>query len=328
MAANPLSVLDNIKLSNGPDGLRTYYWELYRYNRRKALELLNNSNLKFGTLYILKSQLSESAYRSELNTQNRKTLDLVDELSGDITNHTEMRIRAAAEDKADTLRWIVRTGYTEEGLGDDYGRLLERSAALLTVSFRDSSILPELSELIFSRYKKGALIHDLVWAFFEARNPESLLFIAQKLNSTDKQDVELARKLLYFVPDIRNNDGTAVSVLYGRVLNWLSDNRPYLYYTGESMNLCSTPIYYAISWPSRYFCHPVSVDTGEPLLPFTPEEKDMFQHFSTLPEIQQHQLADFSFMLYRKNIYQWYTWIRLPVAEQLSLATQMIGGLT
>ena len=327
MPADSLSLLDNVRLSNGSDGLKNYYHDLLQKDREKALEMINDQKLRFGTLFLLRSELLKTTSPDELNSLYIRALKITEELTGKRTARKEKTMRDRNEDTASVLRWMIRTGYHEDHLGKDYDQLMEHSAALLTISFGDTAVLPEIAEMIFARHKNGKLIHEVVWAFFEARCPESLTLIAQRLTSADKREVALAKRLLCFVPAISEYSGISGSNLYIRVLQWLQENRLFLYYTGESLHLCSLPRHYAVSWAAKYLCRPVSTTTGEPLLPLNDFEKELVLHFRELPEQLQQQLADFSHMLYRRNVYQWNTWMQLSLQAQADMAMHRMGGL-
>ncbi len=327
MSASQLSLLDNIRFSNGSEGLKNYYHCLLQNNREVSLEMINDHKLQFVTLYLLRHELSKANVAEAINPLYRKSLEIVAELTGKKTAKTEKTIRSGQEDTASALRWMIRTGYFYNDTDKDYDQLMELSSLMLTRSFRDTAVLPEIAEMIFARQRGGKLIHELVWAFFEARSPESLLLIARRLYSPDSSEISLSKRLLCFVPVIRKWPDISGIALYSGVLSWLQNNRAYLYYTGESLHLSSSPIYYAVSWAAKYLCRPVSVDTGEPLIALNELENALSSRFGELPERLQQQLADFSYMLYRKNIYQWNTWIRFPIDVQTSLATQIMGGL-
>ncbi|MGI6227216.1 MAG: hypothetical protein ACOYJ1_13280 [Peptococcales bacterium] len=364
MDAGKLGLLDNLRFSNGPEGLKNYFRELLRVDRDSALSVINDNDTRFGTLYLLKSELPEKLVQNDLNPLYRKALDLAGSLTGKVSPKIEGRIRKSGEDTAFTLRWIIRTGLPEDGLGNRYEQLMERAAALLVKSFGDTSVLPELVEMIFERNRRGALLRELVWAFFEARCPESLRLVAKRLESMDKRDVELAKKLLCFIPGISDNaptgatgimtadaagsmkgnmernmaketarnismnagDGLTGAGLHTIALNWLEENQQFLYYTGESMHLCSMPQHYRVSWSAKYMCRSVSVDNGQPLLEYQPAEIEILSRFENLPETLQKQLADYSHIFYKRNISQWNAWIRLPVKEQAAAASLGMEG--
>ena len=324
MPDSPQSLLDNIRLSNSTEGLKSYYYDLLQKDKEKALETINDINLQFGTLFSLRSELTKTAAAGKLNPIYHKALEIVEMLVSGKTLQAQKVMRSSWNDSLYALRWMIKTGYAEKESGidlEDYEVLMEKSAALLTKDFRDTSALPEIAEMIFERNRSGRLIHELVWAFFEARSPDSLLLIAQRLVSDDTRDVELSQRLLCFIPGVKEGTGNSGLILYKRVLNWLEENKPFLYYTGESLHLCNLPMHYAISLAARYLCCPVSVDGGHPLLAFNEAEKERSSHFQELQEPQQQQLADFSHMLYRKNVYQWNTWMQLPLDRQISLVS-------
>ncbi len=328
-----LSLLDNVRLSNGSRELKNYYRGQFQIDRHKAIEMLNDQNLHFGTLYLLKSELDEKTIKSNLDPIYRKALEIADLLSVQMQKRSEWspgklerKLRSTDDDTISALRWIVGTGNPEDGSDSKYELLMERSAALLIKSHGDKTQLPELAEMIFARNRRRALIHELVWVFFEARSPDSLMLLAQRLNSRNSRDAALAKKLLSFIPGIANESVHTGLSPYSCVSAWLGENRPFLCYTGENLHVSNNPMPYSVSAPAKYLCHPVSIVTGEPLMPFLPSENIKLAAFQKLPEKLQQQLAAFSWMLYKRNIYQWNSWIRLSVNEQSALASQMTGG--
>ena len=341
MSSKSIGLLDNVRINNGPNGLKNYVQNLLQRNREKAFELINDTNLQFRTLYLLRNLIQNANAESALNPLYLRALEMAAELTGTsgLTGQNaakaEKSFRHRNEDAVPVLQWMIKTGavdhfrdgFIDEAPDKEYDCLMERAAALLTKSFRDTSVLPELAEMIFAQYRNGKLIHELVWAFFEARNPESLLLIAQHLHSPDRKDIELAERLLCFIPEIEKWPGSAGITAYNRVLYWLRENRPFIYYTGESLHLCNSPRHYAVSLPAKYLCRPVSVDTGEPLSPFNELEAKLLLQFGEHPEQIQQKLADFSLILYRRNIYQWNAWIQLPLNRQIGFAEQMNGGM-
>ncbi len=347
MAFIQASLLDNIRISNGPDSLRSYFYELYHTNREKLLELLNDHNLQFSSLYILKQDIRQNSLLEKLPSLYVAALEIAEELSDNIgtlrtSNITgklprwqgvspqamtaagiEKRMRLDIQAILPSLEWIVGTGWGNELNTSVYELLMERCTALLLKSFRAGALLPAVAGQIFERNRHGKLIHNLVWAFFEARDPDSLYLLVQRLGSTDIRDITLAKKLLCFIPGLENTTGTAA---YYKAMRWLSENRPFLYYTGESMQMCSRPVHYSVSLEARYLCRPVSADSGKPLSALQDNEMRLLADFRDLPETVQQLLADFSCMLYKRNIYQWDSWIRLPVVRQAEAVSDMTGG--
>lgn len=335
MNDRPLSLLDNVRLSNKVQELKNYFREQLQINHEKAMEMINDQNLHFSTLYLLKSELTEKTTQRELDPIYRKALDIADLLSmkilgkpSGIFGKLEKKLRSMDKESISALRWIVGTGGPEDGLGSKYEQLIERSAAFLIKSIGDTTQLPALVEMIFARNRRKALIHELVWAFFEARSPDSLKLLAQQLNSHDRRDAELASRLLCFIPGIADNSVHTRLSPYSRASGWLDENTPFLCYTGENLHMSNKPMSYNVSLTAKYLCHPISIDTGEPLMRFLPSENRKLSELEKLPEKLQERLADFSWMLYRRNIYQWNTWIRLSINEQSALASQMTGGYT
>jgi len=333
MNDGPISLLDNIRISNGEQELRNFFRRQYEIDYVAASEMINDKDLHFSTLFVLKDDLPRKIIEKELNPTYRKALFLAGLLSSkyngrqkDIPRVIEKRLRSKKDDYISSLRWIVGTGGPEDNLGSKYEQIIERAAALLVKSFGDTTQLPALAELIFARYRRKALIHELVWAFFEACSPDSLKLLASRLNSSDVRDAQLAKRLLSFIPGIADNSLNTRLSPFSTVSGWIDENRPFLCYTGENLHQSNTPMPYSVSLSAKYMCHPVSIHTGKPLMRYLPGENKKLAVFEKLSEERQQQLAAFSWLLYRRNIYQWNEWIRLPVDEQIALASQMTEG--
>lgn len=308
-------------------GAGSYYSDLLKRDKSKALDMINSRQLSFGTLFAIRHELSHYAVRQELDEKYQKALKITADLTGDKARRLKSNFRSEDVDTASTLRWMLETGGLEDDLGRDYDRLMEFTAALLTKTFRDISVLPQIAEMIFSRHRKGKYIHDLVWAFFESRSVEGILYIAKWLNSYYIKDRELANKLLGFIPTLCPGNAPDPHA-YTRVLIWLQENKPFTYYTGESLHQSSSPIHLTVSRTAKYLCRPISVDKAEPLFPYNDLERKLASDFNNLSDGQQQLLADFSYMLYRRNIYQWNTFLHHGLNEQLELASRLRGGLT
>lgn len=329
MSTIQMSLLDNVRFSNGPEYLTNYFSDLLQTNRSKALELINDQDIRFSTLYLLKPLIKQRAVR--LNPLYSKALEITDALSGklsrEVSQKAEREMRSSRDNFAPALKWIVSTARPEDGMGSKYEQLIERCAAILVRSLGDKDTLPELADMIFARNRRGALIHELAWIFFEARSPESLVLLVQRLKSPNSMDVELAKSLLHFIPGISSNTLHTGSTLLRSALYWLQENKPFLYYTGESLHLCNKPLHYSVSQSARYLCRPVSPDSGKPLMRLSDTEEKALAIFERLPHNKQCQLADFSWQLHRRNLYQWRTWIGLPIDEQADLASRWMGGV-
>lgn len=211
------------------------------------------------------------------------------------------------------------------GLDKDYDKTFDKIAAILICNYKDKSILPAVANAIFLRHRKGLFTHNLIWAFFEAKDPSSLSLIGNKLQSSNLKDVELAEELLSFIPEISNYRNTDNLNKYLHFTNWIEDNGLFLKYTGESFQLTTTPCPYTIIYPAKYICKKVSVDTGNPITPLTRYELRLLDEFNKLNDDFQKLLSSFSHAVYRQNLYFWSTWIHSPIKSQIRSAR--MGGI-
>jgi hypothetical protein len=322
----PSGFLEQTRLAGGMDGAKKLFRELAELDRQKAVQLVNDESLQFGTLFALRQEIGVSGLSHLLSPQKKSALEIANVLrtSGKIEKNSRSAICHDPSSQA-VLRWILTSGCRDDGMSSDYERILELSAILLTRRFKDTSLLPLLVDMAFLRHRKGHLYYDLAWAFLEARQPGSLPLVARYLHSSDPSDVELACRLLSFVPCIdehRNGDGIR---LYSCTLQWLQENIPFLRHTGSAFQQTSHPKAYAVSLEAKYLCRTVSADTGKPVQAWTEDEQELLYRFGKMKPEVRNLLADYSYRLYCSNFNCWKLWLDCPVTEQKRLAEMKPG---
>jgi len=319
--------LDRIRLDKGNDGLLEHFTRLARKDAGKAMEHLNSGSVSFCTLYLLSRHIRALGLHARLNDENKLTLELSRSISQKRAKVSDLLTRNSDNSIHSAIKWIFESGCRDDGLDNKYDEIIELSALVLVRTFRDTSILNQISDLIFTRNRNGLFIHHLIWAFFEARVPYSLVLLANHLCSPVLSDTALALKLLRFIPCLSDSNAENAKQQYHNVLYWIEGNLPFLYYTGESFHQAIHPRPYAISLSARYLCSPVSIENGEPLRALDESEKAFLTCFEMLDASAKQLLSDFSYYLYRRNYSQWSMWIRYPITEQIR-ASRMAVGLT
>jgi len=225
------------------------------------------------------------------------------------------------------LKWILHSKDSIDIPENQLDEVLDKAAILLSIVYRDKESLPKIADLIFKRHRKGCFNHDLIWAFFEAKDISSLHLIANRLLSSNQEDVLLARKLLSFIPEINNNTALNNKQLYKCFVNWFEENSLFLHYTGESYNMTSTPIPYEVILKAKYLCKPVSVETGQIIQKITNREYMLLQEFDKLDHYTQSLLAWFSYKIHHMNRNWWNIWLTYPISHQIMYANAAIGGI-
>jgi hypothetical protein len=236
--------LDDFRFRNGIPHMKKTFHEIANTDVEKAVRLVNDANIRFPSLFILQPEIIKRDLGSRLNSRNMFSLDF----SNQILNGALSSPYKPDKEHYPHLKWIFETGYDTEDVNDQYDEIMDKVAILLAKVYKDKSCLKKIERLIFSRYRKGYYIYDLVWAFFECCSPGDLLLIANRLRSPHPRDVELARQLLNFVPCVGNANGDESRMMqYRCAAKWLQHNRKYLYYTGESNQQKSNPSRFAVS---------------------------------------------------------------------------------
>ena len=320
--------LDIIRLDKGPDVLKAFFNELSKKNYKEAISILNEENLHFCSLYILKSEVKALNLSDYLNLRNKIAIGVIDEILEGNKSMQSMECSSSEyiQTVCSVLKWILVSGFIDDGFEDDYDRVLDISSVLLVKVYGDRTVLPILADAIFERNRKGYLYNDLVWAFFESRYPYGLILIASRLLSKQPEDVRLAQKLLSFIPGIDIKRTTANERQYITALHWLEKNSPFLYFTGESFQQSLSPRPYRIVLEAKYLCKAVSIDTGKTIEPLSGNDHKLLKEFSELDNDAKIMLSNYSLMLHNNNINRWNAWIHRSTTEQVEIAGMWMGG--
>jgi len=320
-----INFLDRVRLTYGIEKLKGLFNNLLENDFEKAVNLINDTSLHFCSLFVLRPQIKKLAH---LCTRNKEVLGFIKSLQTKKARSAKGSLFDYEQMDYSNLKWIINTGYFDDGLNNEFDEILDVTAILLVKVYKDNSIPEILAEMIFNRHRKGRYFFDLAWAFFEANDPMNILIISNRLRLNNLKDVELARKLLSFIPckdeRIKNNR----FMLYQYYYNWLQENYPFLYCTGESFQQTHNPIVYDVSLQAKYLCKSLSDKRNSTLRDLTEDKDILLEKFDKLGEDMQILLSNFSYLLYRKNIYWWNTWIHYPILEQIKIARTMIGGIS
>lgn len=326
--SNNVSSLDKIRLGSGANALKAHFHNLLENDEGKAVNSINEKNLFFPSLYLLQAEINKYGLQDSLTPQNQHALNIV---NGILTNNLALSENLAEEQKQltnSTLKWMFETGWPDDGLNDQFDEIMDVTAILLIKIFKTTSNLKILLDMIFNRYRRGALIHDLVWAYFEARSPESLTLIADRLRSNNWKDIELSKKLLNFIPGLDGNTNREPGSQHSAAVSWIKENQPYLYFTGESMQQSMDPRPYAVSMESKYLNKNLSNNRSSLPGPLLEDESAIIDRFNALDDADRLLLADCSYKLRRRNMRQWNAWIRYPLDRQITMAKAIMGGLS
>jgi len=322
---NSLNTLDNMRLSEGNKGLLNYFHKLLVRDTSKAVTLINQNSLSFPSLFILSPHIRNPYFFRYLNTRNKDALTLIKALKSKNFSRFNKIKQSISNSTSDLLKWILETGKNEDLSRGEYIEILDSCALILIREYKDNSILPTLKEIIYNRYKQGMFIHDMVWAFFECRDPNCILMLANNLNSEDGKDVELTKKLLKFIPVVRNNSLPS-EILYKNVSYWFKENYPFIYYTGECFQQMPNPSPFEVSLDAKYLFKKVS-NNGSIESTLTQNELRLMNIFDTLGVDSKILLSSYSSMLHKQNLYLWNSWIHLPIGEQLRISSSKLGGI-
>lgn len=338
---NSTNILDNIRHQKGNRALKDYVLEEIRKDKAGILKLLNDEDLQFASLFILVPEIKKLGLADELNGRNQNALDIIDRIalkkSLQTKAYDDFLINASDKNgpvkscphrkqvSYPALKWIIITGFQDDGLCDQYDQIVDTAAIYLVTKYKENTILPILVELCFKRYKNDEYYSDLVWAFFESREINCLYMIAQKFLSRQKEDVAFANKLLRFIPGISQYSLNGIRC-YAAFKKWFTENSPFLYYTGENFQQTCHPAPFEVDREAKYLCKSISTRKGKPLKPYSQNELALLDRFHQLSAETKKLISDFSYIMNRQNFYWWNQWIQSPIDQQIKTAVTMSGG--
>lgn len=314
--------LERVRRTRGADALRAYFEKIVRQDKEEAAALLNHEGIKFTTLYLLIPQLDAYGIFPGLSERNRAAVTLCAVTLAHCPVPPEYRSAYldGSELNHAVCGWIFRTGAPDDGLDDEFDRMLDVAAARLIRVYRDSSIHPELTRLIFRRNRQGKYIHDLVWALLSSGEPALLTVVAEYLRSEDKSDAALASKLLRNIPDETEEIHNAERPPYSQYRGWLRENMPYLYCTGETFHQTSEPSPFKVDVRAKYLCSTAELPHQRALEAFSEQNGGRLESFGGLSKADQTLLAGYSNRLHSRDIARWKKFMQVTVEEQMAQA--------
>lgn len=308
--------LNDVFRTHGIEEVKKIWKKWYRADPVHAVKQLNEPDLVFPVLYSLKSDLHKDD--QQLSLKNRLALYHIESIINGEPFHFPMNADFFEQHHhgIHCLRWIVSTGATEK-VDEHYTAVVDGACLHLLHHFNEDC-LGEIVDIIFHRHRAGEERHYLLSAFYDANEPQSLLYVARYLYSNAPEDVVLAKKILGFIPGVKEaRDGRESAET---VAHWLESNLPYLIHTGENNDSFPHPIPYAVHTPAKYLGVPIDRRTGTPYRGMTSVERERWEQFIRLPHALQVRLAAHSERLRRWQRQKWREWMRQPLQEQIRLS--------
>jgi hypothetical protein len=291
-----------------------------------SLDILNSDNISFPKLFELSKQMNKSTITKNLNLKSKIALEFSEDvlskeksfiLKGDLNNNDNKIKRAA-------LKWILETGAVNDGKSNEYDEVIDKAAIILSVMFKDTSILPIMKEIIFKRNKGKMLIHDLLWGYFSSNEIQTLELIATKLKSDDAEDIKFAFDLLQLQRRFNMSYDMFPQTMYAKFINWYKKNEDYIYFTGESFQEKPNPSYYSINIEAKYLCKKVLRENGTILNITCDQELELVNNLKKADKITKKFISNYSNELHRKDIISWKDWFNCSFRMQLQIA--LSGG--
>lgn len=317
---NPLNQLDSVRQARGTNNLTAYFRDIATENRHGALRLLNEDSLLFASLFTLRNDINELGLRRYLNSRNYNSLLFTDYVLAGKSTKAIIHNSLNKNKILSFLGWMVESGREEIEQGFD--DVIDAAAITLLKRYKVVAVIPIVTDAIFERNRRDAYTYDLIWALFESSNPEALIRISERMSSENEKDVELAQRLLRFIPSEENTNFRESSKA-----DWIKENYNFLYYTGETQHQSCNPQPFTVSPEAKYICKPISHERGTFPEPLSWKEYKALTHFSALDDHTKDLLSDFSSKLGRSDPGKWVQWLESPISEQIIEVARSRGGI-
>ncbi|MEL4106834.1 hypothetical protein AAFA46_08375 [Oscillospiraceae bacterium WX1] len=327
MRTHNFNYLNKAYQTGGPHLLRRVFNDTVRHDKQEALNQLDDDSLLFPVFFLLLRDVAAHDMSGDLNGRNAIAYGLCADKIKNLPG-PRMAPDAADEDAlALTLRWILETGKNEPTdpiLRNEFDAVIDYAAALLIIKFDDKTALPLVADLIFRRNRQGLLIHDLVWSFFQTLDTATLLHIADNLLSSNPKDAALAQKLLHVEAADPGEDKRA---LHRRVTDWIRENGPYLYLTGEHLQQITNPVHLRCDREAKYLNKEISPRYRAPLEPLSTAERACLSRYREANDDEQQILTDYSYQLRGRDTRLWDVWLQKETAEQVIAAGERMEAI-
>lgn len=324
-----ISTLDSIKNQKGINNLKEFFIQSLTEDEDRAISLINDEESSYSSLFILKDTIKDRNIEHKISKRKRIALILTKEILNGERNFSIINESSFSHVHSlhSTLKWIVESGYLDDGFDNDYDEVLDKASIVLLNVYYDKTIIPTILEMIFKRHINELFIHDLVWAYFQSYDKDSLKLIANRLLSNNESEVDLANKLLNFIPKVDETNTSNNEKQYLYAINWLNENNPYLYSTGESYQQKSNPVFYRLNIDAKYICKYIDVTTGKFIEPLSTDENELLKEFSTLEYPIKSLLSNYSSKLHNESLSLWKAWLSYPLNRKIKTAYRMGGGV-
>ena len=280
--------------------------------------------LGFNDMFLLRKNLDDKKIASSLDDKNKIAIDIMRDIldeykTRDLDNFSVLNY---IEETNSVMRWMLNSAVTSKDMGSEYCEVIDIVSIFLIKVYRDYEMLPVIADLIFERNKNHLYIHEIVWAFFQGYDVESLKYICDRLSSNDETTKKLACSLLSFIPNI-DEYANGNKDFYAK--KWIENNRDYIFFTDDSKHTRKEPVYCNVNLEGKYLGEKVDRKTGKIISKLKNDEKQKLKEFNSLDEDSKGALASYSFKLKKLNLDGWIKWIDYPINEQTSIAKRGIG---
>lgn len=279
--------------------------------------------LDFNKMFSLRNNLDDNNIQNNLDDKNKIAIEIMDDvLKQDMrAGADEFSILNYIEETNSVMRWMLNSALYAKDMGNEYCEVIDIVAIFLIKVYRDYEMLPVVAELIFQRNRNDLYAHELIWAFFQSYDVDSLKFICDRLSSNDKKSKELACALLSFIPNINEYANNNKS-FYAK--KWIDNNKDYIFFTDDSKHARSNPVYCKLNLDGKYLGEIVNKKTGKIISDLENDDKKRLKEFKKLDENEKIILSSYSFKLKKLNLDKWLKWINYSINDQIAIAK---GGI-
>lgn len=315
------ALLERVHQEKGEQACRALFQEECRTNPSRASAMLNAQGLGFPTVHLLLPLVRQNAGRLRLSGRSQMLLRLTRQLA---QQGKSPLLSGRNSSVKNLLIWAVETGWRHEG-DAAYDELMDRFLCVLLLTYREQRVQKVAVDLLFARERQGKNMHALCWACFGVHRPEMLRLVAEHIRGEDLQEQLLADSLLHTQRVCRDCENDRLQ-RHKQYIRWLEENDAYLYFTGESMQLCGDPIPCKVDLERKFLCVKPGGYESLRLTRMPVQHRTWLEGFRHRCREDRELLSACSQRLRKKDLSVWQAWMALDMEEKLSAAKQETEG--
>ena len=143
---NSTMSLEKIKENYGSDKLLSQFKNILMKNKKYAINLLNDKDLSFSTLFLLFPIIRQYKLLAYLSMRNKFAYNFCNQI---LEKKKASYKTGDSKTLINVLEWIVKSAEVADGIADDFDKIVDVSVAKLLNDYNDKKTIKPAVDLAF-----------------------------------------------------------------------------------------------------------------------------------------------------------------------------------